>query len=759
MPSFCGARDVAVMWRLALVCWCALSARGCAARTAWTGPAAAVARDAQGRGVISVDNGTTVVHLLPIFLSLNAGSESVAAHDWAVFDYEVQQAAAARIPLLEVCLPATTPSFLAELALHVAPFPGFLVLRVGLYAPESGLSLALVEDEYGHVVPGPFYTLSDAWLARKQQELLALLPRLDRAFPGKLVAVRPTYLETGEWFMTPVTASGDLPGANGTFPWTSDAFYYGDYSADAAAAFCGWPELPPALAANCSVPAAATRLAANVGNMFVQGADAQSARAVMYTRFLAARVAAAIVGLAQTIKTASGGRLLSMFFYGYLFELGWDVPSGHCAVRALLDAPEVDILSGPYSYRASRTLSVGFQPHGPADAAAAAGKLFVHEDDTRTVLCAETPACVADPFWTARNLSDSVAFVRRNGLTAALRGNGLYYFDLWGYGWYGRPDAPVASAALWAAVSDVVGAAQRLDVSPAAAGGLVPQVLVFVDEASNAHTPVAGAAGPAAFTVAAALRGDAAVELTLLGAPLRLRLLSDVLAADFSADGARLCVLLNAFSLTNATRAAVAAKLLGGGRTVVFVHAAGLLDADAASLRADPAAVAALLGVDVRQGAGASSLLTNVPSAFGGGGSYGVDTPLAPWFWVADAGAEVLGSYAADGSAALARKAFADYTVVYSGSPGLPAALWRALAADAGVHLYSSSAGDVVEAAGNSLMVMAATTGARTLALPTAVARVVEDVGGGREVLLCTNCSSFVVTVAAREVHLYRVTA
>lgn len=716
---------------------------------AWTGPASSIARDARGRSTISVD-GTSI---LPIFLSLNSQTAAVAAHNWTIFDYQISLAASAQIPLLEVCLLSTEAAFLAELAQHLAPFPGYLVLRVDLYAAEA-LPWMLFEDVRGRVVSGPFYSLSAAWLARKQQFLGTVLPVLDATFPGRLVAVRPTYLETGEWFTTPITASGGLPGTNGTFPWTSDLYYYGDVSADAVAAFCAWPELPPSLRANCSVPAAAARATANVGNMFVQGADADSARAVMFNRFTAARAAATMVGLAQVMKDASGGKLLSMFFYGYLFELDWDVTSGHHAMRALLDAPAVDILSAPYSYGASRTLGAGFQPHGPADALAAANKLFVHEDDTRTALCAMTPACTQDPFWIARNLSDTIAFIRRNGLTAALRGNGLYYFDLWDWGWYGRPDAPAASAALWRAISDVVGAAQRLDLSHAAA--LRPQILVFVDEVSSAHTPVAGAAGPAAYAVASALLEGAAVELTLIGAPVRLRLLSDLLAPSFSAGDARFCIFLNAVALANETRVAIRAKLLGGGRTVVFFGAAGLFDADPSSLRANPNMVSNLTGINLTLGAGARSLLTRVAAA-AGGGAYGLDVPLAPWWFADDAGAETLGVYAADGSAGLVRKRFVDHTTVWSGSPGLPAALWRRLAQDAGAHVFSSAPGDVVEAAGNSLMVLTAAAGARTIALPAAAQRVVEDVGGGKEVPVCTACASFEVTLPAREVHLYTV--
>jgi len=82
----------------------------------------------------------------------------VAVNNWTIFDFEVAQAAAAQIPLLEVCLLNTSDAFLTELALHLAEFPGYLVLRVDLYAPEDGLPLTLLLDEWG-TQAAIFYTL------------------------------------------------------------------------------------------------------------------------------------------------------------------------------------------------------------------------------------------------------------------------------------------------------------------------------------------------------------------------------------------------------------------------------------------------------------------------------------------------------------------------------------------------------------------------------------------------------------------------
>ena len=63
------------------------------------------------------------------------------------------------------------------------------------------------------------------------------------------------------------------------------------------------------------------------------------------------------------------------------------------------------------------------------------------------------------------------------------------------------------------------------------------------------------------------------------------------------------------------------------------------------------------------------------------------------------------------------RKQFADWTSIWSGSPGVPAEWLRALAGDAGVHIYSDC-GLQIFAAKNWLAAMACFSGEYTISLP-----------------------------------------
>ena len=111
-------------------------------------------------------------------------------------------------------------------------------------------------------------------------------------------------------------------------------------------------------------------------------------------------------------------------------------------------------------------------------------------------------------------------------------------------------------------------------------------------------------------------------------------------------------------------------------------------------------------------------------------------------------GVVVLGKYEDSGAASLVARRFDGSVRVFSGAPSLPAALWRSIAAGAGVHLYADCAAFQrdcdIGAARNGLLVHASgRAGIRTIRLPKPL--VVQDEAGR---LVCASpCAHF-------EVHL-----
>lgn len=608
------------------------------AQEAWNGPSASLVRDASGQMRIVVDGQM----LSPIFLSLNPN-----AGNWAAWSYEAELATASNVSLMEICLTETNilsgRGYLSEIKSRLGNYSGYLIARVFLGGADDSFEptrmQSTLDGSYKNCSAAdpscsPYrFSLSDQWIQKKQQSLRLLLPKLNEAFPGQLAVVRPTYLNGGEWFYVQQAGATD-PETGRPIEWR-----YADYSSDSETQFCRWSGMPSQLrGGDCRVPDIRTRLTPNFGNTLIRGDGGNASRSVYFTRFLAHRVTSAIVALGETIKEASNNHLLTMVFYGYLFSLDFDPASGHNSMQRLLSSPVVDILSGPYSYGESRTLDIGFRPHGPADAAAAWGKMHIHEDDTRTVLYnASSNQSPGNHRMT--NLSDTVTMIKRNGLTAALRGNGLYYFDLFGDGWFGQPSRPVESAGMWSAIRGVIEAAAMVNTTEDSA--FKPQVVVFVDEVSQSHMTYDNNYGtklsvPNDNWQDSLLKG-AADQLTQLGAPVRLHLLSDLLSSQFDAGSVKLAIFLNAFSLSGAIRAAIDNRLKNQNRTLLFFHAAGVLDSD--NLSAAVAGMAALTGMPIQQGKGvAISQVTNTTDLCPACGTYGSAALVSPWFHVAARG-------------------------------------------------------------------------------------------------------------------------
>ena len=304
-------------------------------------------------------------------------------------------------------------------------------------------------------------------------------------------------------------------------------------------------------------------------------------------------------------------------------------------------------------------------------------------------------------------------------------------------------------------------------------------------------------------------------ELAKLGAPVRHYYLSDLPRLD--ASQIRLAVFLNAFAPTVAQRASIRGAFGGSNATLLFIGPAGLVSAmtaaDGGSIRdasgvpqrqrtsqarsascsTDNALVSELIGISglrPRAGGAAAAMTTITSAAAASGGrfadvtrdlaglTFGNPVPFAPLFYWSgteeeeegegevnaqlDTKMEVLGQYAGTNLPSLvaASETAHGYHVVYSGAPALPAALLRALARSAGVHLYTSDGAhattDAIDAIGNGLHVHAGpTAGDRRIALPVPLLVEAED----GSAVCATPCVSFDArNMSAGESRLYYVT-
>ena len=545
------------------------------------------------------------------------------------------------------------------------------------------------------------------------ERLRALVEHLEAKFGDRVAGYHPTGQNTGEWFYL---NTWDRP-LSGYAPADLDAWrswLRARYGTDAALQ-AAWHD-PAATFDSLAVPTPEARHAAPNGVF----RDPKTERAILdWSTYQQEAMADCILALARAIREGSGGRKLSVFFYGYNFEFA-SVPngpaiSGHYALRRVLDSPDVDVLCSPISYH-----DRGFGQSAPAmtaaESVALAGKMWLYEDDTRTHLA------VGSTFPGAHDGADDLEQTRmmllRNVGQEATRNFATWWMDLGATGWFN-------DRRIWDEMVRLEAIDRPLLESPTA---YRPEIAAVVDEGSLIRVAAGGnvVSRPAVY--------EARGRLARVGAPYGQYLLEDVIAGKVDA---RLYVVLDAWSLTADQRAGLRKATKGKG--VVWCYAPGWYDGDEPSLEA----MRELTGFDLKpREVEAWATPTAAGQSLGIREAFGVDAVVRPLFEAADASdAETLARYG-DGSAAAAIREPkpGDGFSMFVGAPGLTSELIRAAAARAGVHLFTTEDCNVY-ANGPFVVLHASQEGPVTLRLPAGRDRLVdaltgEPAGQGAEIVV-----------------------
>lgn len=239
--------------------------------------------------------------------------------------------------------------------------------------------------------------------------------------------------------------------------------------------------------------------------------------------------------------------------------------------------------------------------------------------------------------------------------------------------------------------------------------------------------------------------------LSIVGAPIRTVLLSDLLLPNVSWDSYRLFVFTNAYVVGPALRAALERHCRRPGVTLMWQYSAGLYATANGSSTPSVDAMRDLVGLPLVRGPGSLHLRT-VGAGYDQYPGPGHDPPVDPWYYLNVTTASSVGAVDVLGrlveapsetkSAGLVRVSHPQgHTTIFSAAPGLPAPLWRTLTSVAGVHLFTDCIGDAVEVHGDLLTLHASAScgvGVRTVALPIN-AMVVDEAGS----IVCSACARF----------------
>ncbi len=552
-----------------------------------------------------------------------------------------------------------------ETVLHANP-RALLLPRIGMGAPlwwkEAHSDAVMVWDQ-GSQQHSDVVVASPDYLHDAAEQLHALVAYLEQKYGEHMAGYHPCGQNTGEWFYQetwgPALSGYSNESLRAWRRWLRQTY------ADDVQLRRAWHDESATIDA-AVVPTPAARYAAP-GGIF---RDPVSERPLIdFAQFQQEMMANCVCHFAKTVRRASQGKRLVVFFYGYVHEFGairnGPAISGHYALRRVLDCPDIDVLCSPISY-----FDRGLGQSGPAmtaaESVALAGKMWLYEDDTRTYLAAGSTF----PGWQdgVDTVEETRALLVRNTAQCALRNFGTWWMDLGATGWFDDPR-------MWHEMDRLKTLDQALLRSPRP---FCPEVAVVIDETSMLRVAAGGDAvtRPGVYEIRR--------PLGRCGAPYGQYLLSDVLAGKVKA---KLYVLANSWCLSPRQRQDLLRETEGAVK--IWCYAPGYQEPDGKSLDA----MHELTGFRIEPISVPEALArpTETARRLGVQEELGVRAAIQPLFAVADAEPdETLASYS-DGQCAVAVRDSDRGASFFVGPPGLTSELLRLAARRAGVHLFTDT--------------------------------------------------------------------
>lgn len=328
----------------------------------------------------------------------------------------------------------------------------------------------------------------------------------------------------------------------------------GKYKSERYRAWCREKGLP----VPDDVPARSRRGRFGFENMLRDPAtDAESIR---YWRFTSSLVCDTIREFADRVRKRCGREIELGVFYGYILELGGDwVKKGHLAYQELLASGSIDFLISPGTYE-HRKIGDGGGFMVPMGTVRRFGRNYLHECDQRThCFNPNLSRAVRLKFQHWQDEAEDIAGMRREMALSLIHHTSLWWFDMWG-GYYQSPavfDNLARMKELWDRYSG--------DDSP---GRAEIALVVDPDGAALVNDEAAGADR---------FHRDLCHLLNRVGAPFEAVSFDDLLEPG-AAEKYKFLVFASIFELSEERLRRYREWIAGGGRTILWLYAAGISD-------------------------------------------------------------------------------------------------------------------------------------------------------------------------------------
>jgi len=548
----------------------------------------------------------------------------------------------------------------------LAANPQALMLpRVPVYAPTWWLAAHKDEamrwedgDHGGIASPA-----SEQFRVDASHQLDLLIHHLETKYGNHIAGYHPNGQNTGEWFYMD---SWNHP-LNGYAPCDYAAFRtwlkgkYGTVDALRTA----WNRADVDFD-NAVTPSAAARHAAPAGTL----RDPDKERDIIdFNAFQQQSMSELVCSLAHVVRTATAGRKLVAFFFGYVYEFAalptGPASSGHYDLRRILNCKDIDVVCSPISYY-DRGPGMSAPSMTAAESVALAGKMWLNEDDTRTYLTHEDTFPGAEHV--VKTLEETNGELVRNVAQESLRNFATWWMDLPASGWFDDPG-------MWAEMARLRKLDEPMLLKPTP---FHPEIADIIEPTSMTLV----AEGGQEVTRPAVYESRAALGRT--GAPYGQYLFDDVVAGRVHP---RLYYFADLYQTSYLERQALQKAIRNA--VSIFSYAPGYLDGYKPSLTA----MHELTGFELKPLTDVEAWATPTEAGRKWGLTlpFGVHHTLKPLFAVTGVPvSDVLAVYP-DGSAAIAIRRTQHGAAIFCGTPAASTELLRHAARLAGVHLYVDS--------------------------------------------------------------------
>lgn len=435
---------------------------------------------------------------------------------------------------------------------------------------------------------------------------------------------------------------------------------------------------------------------------------------VDYYTFQHELIAENIIAFARSVKTNWPRPIITGVFYGYFFSVfNRQAAGGHLALQRILNAPEIDYLSGPQVYYPEAGFEAGepYRSRSLLHSIRLHGKLWLDEYDQQPRRTWPHLSLFDNRAAYQKIMQENGSLLQRSVAFPLLNGHGLWFYDFGPAGMHlnrkNQYNSQVGTAGYWddEAYLNTIGQVKRwADELIHEDFESLAEVLVVYDTESIYYLP-STKVKPCPITEH--LINWSSLALYYSGCLFDQIHLDDLKQVDLSPY--KVVVFMNTFLMDAQERNAIEQRVARQNRHLIWTYAPGYLSPDKAGIEQ----IEALVKLDLD-----TFELDTIPEIIindwlGDSLMLKAKGPYSPTIYIQDTTVTQLGVFRHSAKVGVGYKVFTQFTSWYSSLPITDYRVFRAIFEKAGVTLFTKEK-DVVYGGTNWLLYHSAFEGMKT---------------------------------------------